>query len=258
MIAGRFLDLSLEERSRQRLGRMNLRSHASSDIGRVRPENEDSFLHDPAHGLYGVADGIGGLPAGAQASQMAIAALQDVFSRPESLAKPDYPACLEEINERVFHLGRTLNSRLGIGTTLTFGQVSGDKLHITHVGDSLLLRVRRGAIQQLTSEHNIENEVRQRLARGESVGLVLENRLALTRCVGQPPPLEGEHLTFELQPGDRYLFCSDGITRMLSHRDIAARLATSSGPEAWVEGLIAQANERGGFDNSTAVALHVD
>jgi serine/threonine protein phosphatase PrpC len=237
---------------------MTLRSHALSDIGRVRAENEDSFLCDPAAGLYGVADGIGGLPAGAQASQATIAAIAEIFARPETAAKPDYAAILEEINERVFHLGRTLSSRMGIGTTLTYGHVSDQKLHVTHVGDSLLLRVRGGAIQQLTSEHNIENEVRQRIARGESVGLVLENRLALTRCVGQPPPLEGEHLEFALQKGDRYLFCSDGITRMLPVRDIAARLVGCDGPEAWVKALVDLANERGGYDNSTAVALFVD
>ncbi len=237
---------------------MNLRSHALSDIGRVRAENEDSFLHDPGHGLYAVADGIGGLPAGAQASQTAIAAIQDIFSRPAMFAKPDYAAALAEINERVFQLGRTLSARMGIGTTLTFGHVSDQKLHVTQVGDSLLLRVRGGSIQQLTSEHNIENEVRQRIARGESVGLVLENRLALTRCVGQPPPLEGEHLEFALQKSDRYLFCSDGVTRMVEQREIAARLVGCEGPEAWATALIGLANDRGGYDNSTAVALFVD
>lgn len=237
---------------------MNLRAHALSDIGRIRAENEDCFVCDHRLGLYGVADGIGGLPGGAQASQLAIATFQDFFIRHPSPLEPDYAACLEEVNERVFRLGQTLSARLGIGTTLTAGHVRGDRLHVIHVGDSILLRVRGGAIEQLTTDHNVENEVRLRQARGEPVGIVMENRLALTRCVGQPPPLQGDHLVFDLQAGDRYLFCSDGITRMLTPREIASRLAVSPSPDAWLKTLIERANERGGYDNATGVALFVD
>lgn len=237
---------------------MNLRTHALSDIGRIRAENEDSFVCDDKGGLYGVADGIGGLPAGAQASQLAIATLQDYFVRQGPGRKPDYAMCLEEVNERVFRLGQTLSARMGIGTTLTAGHLVGDRLHVIHVGDSILLRFRNGQIEQLTTDHNVENEVRLRLARGEPVGLVMENRLALTRCVGQPPPLEGDILEFDLRAGDRYLFCSDGVTRMITPREIGARLALASNPEAWLKSLIERANERGGYDNATGVALFVD
>ena len=237
---------------------MNLRAHALSDIGRIRAENEDSFVCDPQLALYGVADGIGGLPGGAQASQLAIATFQDFFIRHRSELEPDYAACLDQVNERVFRLGQALSARMGIGTTFTAGHVRGEKLHVIHVGDSMLLRVRGGIIEQLTTDHNVENEVRLRLARGEPVGLVMENRLALTRCVGQPPPLQGDHLVFELQAGDRYLFCSDGVTRMMTVREIASRLAVSPTPESWLKALIERANERGGYDNSTGVALFVD
>lgn len=235
---------------------MNLRSHALSDIGRIRAENEDSFVCDDHGRLYGVADGIGGLPAGAQASQLAIATLRDFLARAGE--EPDYAACLEEVNERVFRLGQTLSVRLGIGTTLTAGHLRGNKLHVIHVGDSMLLRVRNGIIEQLTTDHNVENEVRLRIARGEPVGLVVENRLALTRCVGQPPPLEGDQLEIEVKPGDRYLFCSDGITRMMNLREIASRLSISPNPEIWLKTLIERANERGGYDNATGVALFFD
>lgn len=237
---------------------MNLRSHALSDIGRIRAENEDSFVCDDRLGLYGVADGIGGLPAGAQASQLAIATLVDFFTRLRTGEEPDYGVCLEEINERVFRLGQALSTRMGIGTTFTAGHLRGDRLHVIHVGDSILLRFRGTAIEQLTTDHNVENEVRLRLARGEPVGLVMENRLALTRCVGQPPPLQGDQLEFEVQSGDRYLFCSDGVTRMMTPREIATRLAIASSPDLWLKTLIERANERGGYDNATGVALFID
>lgn len=237
---------------------MNLRSHALSDIGRIRAENEDSFVCDDRAGLYGVADGIGGLPAGAQASQLAIATLRDYFVKLPTGARPDYRACLEEVNERVFRLGQTLSARLGIGTTLTAGHLVGDRLHVIHVGDSILLRFRNEQVEQLTTDHNVENEVRLRLARGEPVGLVVENRLALTRCVGQPPPLYGDLLEFDIRTGDRLLFCSDGVTRMMTPREIGSRLTIAPSPDAWLKSLIERANERGGYDNATGVALFVD
>ncbi|HYC70396.1 MAG TPA: protein phosphatase 2C domain-containing protein [Opitutaceae bacterium] len=237
---------------------MNLRTHALSDIGRIRAENEDSFLCDDQRRIYAVADGIGGLPAGAQASQLAIATLHDYFLHLGENESPDYAGCLEEVNERVFRLGQTLSARMGIGTTLTAGHLRGDRLHVIHVGDSILFRFRNGQVEQLTTDHNVENEVRLRLARGEPVGLVMENRLALTRCVGQPPPLEGDLLEFDVRPGDRLLFCSDGVTRMMTPREIASRLAVAPNPEAWLKSLIERANERGGYDNATGVALYAD
>lgn len=235
---------------------MNIRSHALSDIGRIRAENEDYFLCDDRLGVYAVADGIGGLPAGAQASQLAILALQEHFER--NPTAPDYAACVELINQRVFSLGQRISARMGIGTTLTAGHLVGDKLHVMHVGDSILLRIRQDAVMQLTSDHNVENEMRLRLARGEPVGIVIENRLALTRCIGQPPPLEADLLEFEVQPGDRYLFCSDGVTRMMTPREIATRLAVSPTPEHWLKSLLERANDRGGYDNATGVAVWVD
>lgn len=236
---------------------MNLRTFGHSDIGRMRSENEDSFLCDNKRRLYAVADGIGGLPAGAQASQLAISTLDSIFSRPARGGR-DYPSYLEEINNAVFSLGRSISERLGIGTTLVFGHIVDETMHVMHVGDSILLRFRNGEVDQLTTDHNLENEARQRIARGEPVGLIFENRQALTRCIGQPPPLEGDYMKIGLRAGDRYLFCSDGITRMMTLVDISERLAASKEPEAWVRALIDRANERGGYDNATAVAVYVD
>lgn len=237
---------------------MNLRSSAFSDIGRLRTENEDSFLCDDRRRLYAVADGIGGLPAGAQASQLAVAVLDEFVPEASAAEVQDYQACLRTINSKVYELGRVISDRMGIGTTLVFGHIVGSTLHVIHVGDSVLLRFRDGLGEQLTTDHNIENEARQRLARGEPVGLVYENRQALTRCVGQPPPLKGDYLMFPIEPGDRFLFCSDGITRMMSLRDITRRLVDSPDPETWVRSLVDWANERGGYDNSTAVGIFCD
>jgi serine/threonine protein phosphatase PrpC len=237
---------------------MKFRSFAHTDIGRARPENEDSFLCNDSAQVYAVADGIGGLPSGAQASQMAVAMLEKIMARHPAGGAVDYQRTLEEINEKVFLLGRVLSPQFGIGSTLTFAHLTGVKLNIGHVGDSCALRLRSKVLEQLTTDHTIENELREREARGESMSLLLENRNALTRCIGQPPPILGNCTKHTVLPHDRYLLCSDGITRFVAMAEIEEIMEQAADPESAVRTLIDRANERGGLDNSTAVVLFFD
>ena len=237
---------------------MKFSSYANTDIGRIRPENEDSFLCNDVLGIYAVADGIGGLPSGGQASQLAVTALQKIVSEHAAGQKLNYERILIEINDQVFKLGRVLSPQFGIGSTLVFVHVTGVKMHFGHVGDSTAFRLCSKALEQLTTDHTIETELKQRTARGEPLGLLMENRNALTRCIGQPPPLEPDCFTHTILPHDRYLLCSDGITRFVPQAEIAQVLMESSSPESVVSELIDRANERGGMDNSTGVALFFD
>ena len=237
---------------------MKFRSFAKTDIGRARPENEDSFLCNDPYQIYAVADGIGGLPSGGQASQMAVAMLEKIFARHPIGDPVDYQRILEEINEKVFLLGRVLSPQFGIGSTLTFAHLNGVKLNIAHVGDSCALRMRSRVLEQLTTDHTIENELREREARGESMSLLMENRNALTRCIGQPPPILGNCTKHTVLPHDRYLICSDGITRFVAMAEIEEIMEQAADPEVAVRTLIDRANERGGLDNSTAVVLFFD
>jgi serine/threonine protein phosphatase PrpC len=237
---------------------VNLRSSALTDIGRVRPENEDSNLCDDQIRLYAVADGIGGLPAGADASRTAITALIDWFSRQQAAGPYDYTAGLTEINEKVFLLGRVLSPRLGIGTTLTIAHFDTDHVVVIHVGDTSMYRLRDRQLEALTLEHNVENEMRQRAARGEPAMLLTENRQALTRCVGQPPPLEGDIHAHPVHRGDRYLICSDGVTRYVLPAEVERLLSAAATPSDICRALVDLSNERGGVDNSTAVAIFLD
>lgn len=237
---------------------MKLRSFAHTDVGRVRPENEDSFLCNDTHGLYAVADGIGGLPAGGQASQLTVATLEKIFTSHAAGHKLNYPRIISEVNDQVFRLGRVLSPQFGIGSTLTFAHITGVKLHIGHVGDSCALRLRSKSLEQLTTDHTIENELKERAARGEPIGMLMENRNALTRCIGQPPPLESDCTEHTILPKDRYLLSSDGITRFVDIKEIGEVLANATAPEAAARLLIDRANERGGLDNSTAVVIFFD
>lgn len=237
---------------------MKLRSSALSDIGCLRSENEDNLLCDDALQVYAVADGIGGLPGGAQASRRALATLAEWFRTQRRISLPHYADGLRLANQAVFDLGRDISPRHGIGTTLTLAHIAHDVLHIVHVGDSSLFRLRAGDIEMLTLEHNLENEMKARAARGEPVVALTDNRAALTRCVGQPPPLTGDIITHPIEAGDRYLVCTDGITRCITPREIARHLTDASEPADAVARLVDLARDRGGLDNATAVVVFVE
>jgi serine/threonine protein phosphatase PrpC len=236
---------------------MKLRSFAVTDIGCCRQQNEDSYLCDDGLRLYAVADGIGGLPGGAAASRAALDAIEEWFVK--HATRPfDYAAALTIANSTVFTLGRQLSPRHGIGTTLTLAHFVDGVAHIVHVGDSYLFRLRVGELEPLTTEHNLENEMRARAARGEPVYALTENRAALTRCVGQPPPLEGDIAPHPVETGDRYLICTDGVTRCITPREIVRYLHEAATPEAAARQLVELARERGGLDNATAIVIFVD
>lgn len=237
---------------------MKLRAFELSDIGCLRSENEDSSLCDDALQLYAVADGIGGLPGGAQASRRALATLHAWFTRHAGASERDYAAALREANDSVFQLGRQLSPRHGIGTTLTLAHFADGALHTIHVGDSFMFRLRGGELDVLTSEHNLENEMKARAARGEPTIVLHENRAALTRCVGQPPPLEGDFAVHAVETGDRYLICTDGITRCITPLEITRHLAAAKTPEEAARVLVELARERGGLDNATAVVIFAE
>jgi protein phosphatase len=236
---------------------MKLRSFALTDIGCYRQQNEDSYLCDDGLRLYAVADGIGGLPAGAAASRAAIDSLEGWFVK--HATKPfDYATALALANQTVFALGRQLSPRHGIGTTLTLAHFADGAAHVVHVGDSTMFRLRAGELEALTREHNLENEMRDRAARGEPTYALTENRAALTRCVGQPPPLEGDIKAQPVEKFDRYLICTDGITRCITPHELTKHLANAPTPEAAARTLVTLARERGGLDNATAVVIFAE
>jgi protein phosphatase len=235
-----------------------IRSAALSDIGRVRRKNEDRFLHDEAALLFGVADGVGGLPGGAEAAQRTVEEIAKGIRNAKSGGTPDLTAIILNTNEVIHHLGETLSPVMGIGSTLTFGHIQNGVLHLAHVGDSRCYSWRNGEFVQLTDDHSVENEARLRRARGEVVYYHESNRNALTRCMGQPGSPEVDILERPLRSGDRYFFCTDGVTRMVRDDEIADLIAKDEQPDEILRELITLAVRRGGPDNATGVFVFVD
>jgi protein phosphatase len=235
---------------------MQIRSAALTDIGKIRRQNEDRVLRDEALNLFGVADGVGGLPGGAEAAQCAVEVIHHEVKTANG--EPNLSQITQEANHAVAQLGFRLSPHFGIGTTLTYGLFRHGQLHMAHVGDSRCYAFRAGQLERLTEDHSVENEAKARRARGENIWVNEQHRNALTRCIGQTTPLEVDILMRPLQEGDRYLFSSDGITRLVSEAEIGEQLARNEEPAVILREIIDLANLRGGLDNSTGVLIFVD
>jgi protein phosphatase len=238
---------------------MEITSAAQTDIGLVRSENEDRLLCADDLRLYAVADGIGGLPGGAEAAETAVSALLKEARSSAKAGRPlDLSNALKSANNAVLELGARLSPDCGLGTTMCATVVRDGHLLVANVGDSRCYLFRDGSLRLLTVDDTVENEVLQRRARGENVHLEERYRNALTRCIGQPMPLDVAVASHELRAGDHVLVCSDGITRLIDEPGIAAHFRPGRAPGLVLAAIVGEALARGGADNATGVLLRVD
>jgi protein phosphatase len=238
---------------------MQFTTAALTNLGLVRRENEDRFLNAPEIGLFAIADGIGGLPKGAEAAECAVRTLSDLACRAiADSGAVDLAAAINRVNTTVVALAERLTPSTGLGCTLCAGLIRGGSLQLANIGDSRCYLFRAGTLSLLTYDDTVEHEVEVRRAKGEKVTLDERYRNALTRCIGQPTDLGLKIFSHSLHEGDFLLFCSDGINRMIEDSVILARLREGKSPEATAKGLIADAMAAGGGDNATCVVVRID
>jgi PPM family protein phosphatase len=235
---------------------MTYQAYGNTDIGKMRRRNEDAFLVDVEHGLFAVADGLGGLAAGNRASRMAIETLRERFAEArQKKTDPDFRQILMEAHRGIRELGREADPALGAGTTLTSALLSENRIRIAHIGDSAAYLFQKDNWKKLTIDHTEAEEFR-RLRPGEPVPPIFEH--TLTRCLGQSGAIEVDQLAHPLAPGSRLLLCTDGVTRGITPEEISGRILAAESPRQFVEELIDLANERGGSDNATAIAIFIE
>lgn len=208
--------------------------------------------------LFGIADGVGGLPGGSEAAQLTVDQIATAIHGAVDNPELDLVAIVHQTNEAVSLLGHQISPGMGIGTTLTFGCIRGNLLNLAHVGDSRAYGLRSGDCSRITEDHSVENEARLRRAKGEVIYYHEANRNALTRCIGQPTPPEVDLIAIQLAPGDRYLFCTDGVTRMVTDGELATLMSRFDEPAELLKEVIGLAVRRGGPDNATGVAVYID
>ena len=230
------------------------RSAVVSDTGRRRRRNEDQYVCMPP--LFAVADGMGGAQAGEVASGLAAAVLNEAAG--EERGEERVAWLIQEANRRVFQRSSEDESTSGMGTTMTVALVDGDTIAFGHVGDSRAYRVRGGELEQLTDDHSLVGELVRsgRLSPEEAESH--PQRSVITRALGTEPDVDVDTFTIEAEPGDVYLICSDGLTDMVSPRDVQSLLVANAGDlDAAARALVDAANAGGGEDNITVVLFQM-
>jgi protein phosphatase len=234
---------------------MSITYATSTHIGLVRHGNEDAALAQPP--LFAVADGMGGALAGDVASGIAIEALADFASRPDA-GPSDLTALVTTVNREILDQANSGTGRSGMGTTLTAAIVAADAIDLVHVGDSRAYRLRGGRLEQLTEDHSLVGEMVRKGELTDAEALVHPQRSIITRALGVESEVESDSYHVELEPGDLFLLCSDGLYSMVTADAIAEILTRSSDLEAAAAALVEAANASGGADNVTVVLFSPD
>lgn len=226
-------------------------SYALSNVGHVRKANEDSFLDAREMGLWVVADGMGGHSRGDRASQTIVEKL--LSFRPQGTAQDS----VAEISRRLIEANQTCRSMaVGkvIGSTVAAMYSHHNSCYLLWAGDSRIYRLRNNELTQLTEDHSLVQEmVRQGdLTREEAENHPSSN--VITRAIGVHEQLDLDVLEVAVEPGDRFLLCSDGMFKDVRFDEVRQKLATPSAQQA-VNDLVKQALNRGGTDNVTAIVV---
>jgi len=233
---------------------MQLSAFGISDIGCVRERNEDAFLADESNGLFAVADGLGGLPGGAEASSLAIRTLAEKVRADDIPGIAEMEELFEAVNAAVSIHGQEIDPIIGIGTTLTVVQMIQRSFLVGHVGDSAAFLLRDGELQKLTTDHTMEQQLINAIGPVAPEDMPVEYPHTLTSCIGQEA-LTLECQRHDAQSGDRILLCSDGLSKVLSSARIKRILSKGDDGERICEAFVETARKSGGPDNITAVVI---
>jgi protein phosphatase len=229
---------------------MTLGRHAvATDPGRKRRHNEDAYVVEPP--LFAVADGMGGAQAGEVASKLAAGALREGGSR----ALEDL---IQEANRRVHQRSIEDPGAAGMGTTMTVAMVEDGSVRFGHVGDSRAYLVRGGRLEQLTQDHSLVGELVRsgQLAREDAESH--PQRSVITRAVGTDPDVDVDTFAVDVQEGDVFLLCSDGLTDMVADDRIEQLVEEQRDDlDRLVKALVRAANKGGGDDNITVIAFEI-
>jgi len=220
--------------------------------------------------IFLVADGMGGHQAGEQASALALGTIE-VFllntfkwffrlkGSEEQSVLLDFQNALREADQRVYETAVQNPALHGMGTTLTMGYALQNHLFVVHVGDSRCYLLRGGALHQLTTDHTVVGELVRRGHLSPEEAAQHRLRHVITNAVGgHELGIHAEVHKVELEPGDRMLLCSDGLTEMIPDERINAVLQEEAEPQQACERLVAEAKAQGGKDNITVIVARFD
>ena len=244
------------------MSHMIVRAGWASDIGKVRRENQDAAVFLPEDGLFAVADGMGGLPCGKKAAELACSLLKEYLApltkretEPDELADRVQKA-VETLSGEIRAIGNPDGQPPSYGTTLCGTLLYQDEAILFNVGDSRAYLCRSGdPLLQLTEDHTLAQLL---LDSGEITpeeSLVHPGRSRLTRFIGMAQRVNPDVIRCPVKAGDQLLLCSDGLYGMTGDSEIEAILRKRRSPQDACRALMECANQAGGRDNITAVLL---
>ena len=230
---------------------------ALSDVGCVRPHNEDSYGYDPKLGIFVVSDGMGGSAGGEVASRMVV---EHMLASYRSLRHSGNGTRTEALfhsvraaSAAVYTRGEQDETLRGMGATLVALVFGEGKAVIANVGDSRAYLLRHGAASQITVDHSLVAEQVKLGLISEAEAAVSAWRSTITRAMGTAPEVEPDLFGAELAAGDRILLATDGLTRHVSDAEIAHFALPPAGLEDACRALIELTRERGARDNVTCL-----
>lgn len=233
------------------------KSAALSNVGKIRSNNQDSGYAGTQ--LFVVADGMGGHLAGDRASDAVVRRLEQVTAEPFTTRQGIQRALLLATADIERAAG---GNAIGAGTTVTgialVASLGQPAALVFNVGDSRTYRIEDGVLRRVTVDHSVVQEmVDAGLLRAEDAEQHPDSNV-ITRAVGFGEPPAPDWWTLPLRAGDRYIVCSDGLTKELGDAGIARIAAREPGAQDLAERLVGDAVVAGGRDNVTVVVLQVD
>ncbi|HEY1693667.1 MAG TPA: PP2C family serine/threonine-protein phosphatase [Polyangiaceae bacterium] len=229
-----------------------------TDPGLKRKHNEDAYAILEDHHLFVIADGMGRHAAGEVASQLCVDAISDAFRKSSfgPARVPQLPKRAARLrgsillaNDRILAAAHENDAYAGMGTTVVscYFSPNNQRVYIAHVGDSRCYRLRSGKLTQLTMDHTLG-----------AAGIQGKSAAVLSRAVGIEENVEVDISMESPLPGDIYLLCSDGLSRMVQNDEIQSTLENVKNLDDANKILIDKANQGGGRDNITAILVRVD
>lgn len=248
---------------------LSLEVAGRSDVGRVRPSNEDHFGYDERLGIYVVCDGMGGHAAGEVASKIAVDTVLSFFRQLTPSVEghaylDDAPLgarllaeAVKRANDAILQYAEENKNTSGMGTTLVAARFCNGLFSIANVGDSRIYLFREGQLLQLTEDHSLVMEqVRRGMITLEQAKHSSAQNI-ITRALGTDESTLPDLGEFPAHGGDMLLLTTDGVLRHVDDAEIRSILLQLPSLQAACDTLIEAANEGGGEDNSTCVLILV-
>jgi protein phosphatase len=253
----------MNDEGRERWNGFELGIAGMSHVGRIRTANQDAFdrFDAPERGeiLLVVADGLGGHRAGEVASRMAVGTLGKLCFEGDEPPETRLSKAIERANAEIHKLAGRDSMLKGMGTTIVALLLCGEGTALAaHAGDSRLYRLREGELRALTEDHSVVALLVRNGSISPEEARDHPKRNQILRALGVHDEIEFDLAPIELEAGDRYLLCSDGLHAMLPDDDLKTLTERAPDPHAAVAWLVDAANQAGGMDNITAMMLYVE